>query len=80
MSDSEDQEQAIGKAMQSYFQAENNLVTISLTKRGQVAFHYGNEGGISYDPSWAAIVVEAVSKLHSAQNHSDDLRDNNENQ
>ncbi|MCP4989420.1 MAG: hypothetical protein GY928_26185 [Colwellia sp.] len=62
MSDAANNE-AVQHAMQKLFDANENMVTISLTKNGAVAYHFGETGGMAINPAWAEIVINAVKEL-----------------
>ncbi len=63
MNDDTKKNESVQHAMQELFDANENVATISLTKNGVVAYHFGENGSMAINPAWAKIVIDAVKEL-----------------
>ncbi len=67
MSDDAKDNENVQHAMQEFFNANENMATVALTKNGIVAYHFGDNGSMAINPAWAEIVIKAVKQLTELQ-------------
>jgi uncharacterized Fe-S center protein len=63
--------ETIQHALQKLFDANENMATISLTKDGVVAFHFGEKAGMAINPAWAEVVINAVKQLSELESNGE---------